>query len=628
MNWAAPAWLLALALVPVLGALIALGARRSRNRFAKVLSEPLLDEVLPRSVRIRRALRDLAALAGLALAVIALAEPRFDKQIRTVKATGTDLVVLLDLSRSMDARDVDPSRLERARREIADLGKMVAGDRVGLVVFAGGAYPRLPLTQDFRALELIVGEAETDTFQSQGSNLAAALEAAQELLSRSQDQAGQAILVLSDGETHQPDAALEVAGRLAQAGVSVYAMGIGVEPSPIPMPNGRLLEHGGQVATTAPDFEILEQVARTTGGAFVTSNASDRDMQGLYSEIRRNLKAVERSAHQRESWRTAFHWPLSAGALLLLFAGWLGDGRRPWGAALAALVALQLLAPGRALAADTLLEADRLFREGDYARAAERLTELSLERPEDPAIFERLGAARYRAGDFEGASRAFDHAARLEGGTDDLFNSGNAHYKAGRLEDAQARYEQVLEKDPEHRGALANRDLVLREIEERRRIQPEPPPQQGGEGDEDGDGEEGDEKQSGGGQGQSGGKSKQQQGTDSEPQDSQSSQPTQQGGDTQGSEGTPSRDSNDPQGSPGEPSQGGPDEPGTNDAVAPDQVGEGQQSDGEPQAAGGTGTMGEDTGPITEGQAHRLLDAIEEGSQRVTVQGRTEDKPW
>jgi hypothetical protein len=388
-----------------------------------------------------------------------------------------------------------------------------------------------------------------------------------------------------------------------------------------------MLEHEGAVVTTDPDFGVLQEVARVTGGAFVTSTASDRDMQGLYTEIRDNVRAVERSSHQRETWRSAFQWPLSVAALLLLLSAWLGDGRRPWGAAVAVLVAARLLWPGTALAADTLLEADQLFRDGDFARAAERLTELSLEQPDDPAIFERLGAARYRAGDFEGAGRAWDHAARIEQDADALYNSGNANYRAGRLEEARQRYEEALDKAPGHPGAQANHDLVVREIEERRKLQPPPPPQQGEDGEDPEDGEQdGDENPSSGGQGQSGGSPREQQGSDRDPSDTES-QP-QPGQDVEGSEGTPTTDSNDPQGSPGEPSQGGPDEPGTSDAIAPDQVGEGQQDQGDPQQAAGDGTMGDDEGPITEGQAHRLLDAIEEGSQRVTVQGRSGDKPW
>lgn len=618
MSLAEPGWLWLLPLVGLLALIVIVGGAMHRRRLRTVFARELMAEILPKQVRWRRIVRDVFALVGLALLVVALAEPRLDKQIRTVQTTGTDLVLLLDLSRSMDARDVDPSRLERARREIRDLGRVVAGDRVGLVVFAGGAYPRLPLTQDFSAVELVVSETDTESFESQGSDLGGAVQAALELLSRTQDQAGQAIVVLSDGEIHDAQRAREAAEQAREQGVPIFVVGIGLDPSPIPLPNGKFLEHNGQRAISTPDFEILEEVARITGGAFVISNASDRDMQDLYTEIRRNIQAVERGVHQRESWRTAYQWPLSVAALLLLLSAWLGDGRRPWGAALALIVALS----GSSTAwADPLADADARYRSGRYDAAVEQLTELSLERPDDPEIFERLGAARYRASDWEGAARAFDQATRLRGEAGDaLFNSGNAHYQSGRLEQALQRYDQLLQSNPEHSGAQRNRDLVVREIEERRRQQPPPPPQDGGEGDEQSQSEDSGSDSESGSSGQQGESSEgQQQGDQQQEQGAQPEAGEPGGEDQEGmSEGSGS----------GSPSTEGPEEEGTSEGVAPSELQEGEAEEGSEQASGGGGSASDEAAPITEGQAHRLLDAIEEGSQRMSVQGRSGDQPW
>jgi len=626
MNWVDTRWLALVPAVGLLGIVLALWALGARRRLTRVLSPQLVATVLPASVRRRRTVRMLLALTGVALALVALAEPRFDKQIRTVKASGSNIVVLLDLSRSMDATDVDPSRLGRARRELRDLGRLLSGDRVGLVVFAGGAYPRLPLTQDFAAVELVMSETSTETFQAQGSNLAEAMRVGQALLSRADDQAGQAMLVLSDGETHDPDEARAVADELARDGVPVYAMGIGIEPSAIPMPDGARLQHAGTDAISTPDFGILEEVARRTGGAFVKSNAADRDMKGLYDDLRRNVRAVERGAQQRETWRSAFQVPLGLGLLALLLGAWLGDGRRRWGAAAAVLLAVQLL-PGVAHAQDPLMQADRMYRDGRYAEAAEQLTELSLQTPDDAALFERLGAARYRAGDWGGSARAYDHAAALSGDPEALYSAGNAHYRAGRLEDAHERYESVLADEAEHEAAAHNRDLVLAEMEARRQQQPPPPPpQQGDDNPEDGEGEGDENEESGGGQGQAGGEPQKQDPGEQEPSGDQEGTSDEE---VQGSEGSPTTDPSDPAGSPGESSDAELEDPGTNEAVSPDELGDGGAPEGEPTPAeSGDGTMGEDDGPITSGQAERLLDAIEEGSQRVKISGKTGSKPW
>ena len=597
MSLAEPSWLLWLPLVAVLGLVIAGFAALHRRALRALFSRHVFGQVLPISVRARRVVRDVAAVAALGLALVALAEPRFDKQIRTVKTEGTDIVILLDLSRSMDARDVDPSRLERARRELRDLGRLAAGDRFGLVVFAGGAYPRLPLTQDFGAVELVVGETDTSTFESQGSALGQAIRVGVELLARSQEQAGQALLVLSDGETHDPEHAMLAAQEALAAAIPIYVVGIGIEPAPIPLPNGSLLTYEGRTAETVPDFDTLEEVARLTGGAFVQSTASDRDMEALYTEIRRNVRAVERKTQQRETWKSAYQWPLAGAVALLLLAGWIGDGRRPFGAAALVILALGLGVARPAAAADPLLEADRAFRAGEYQRAVEALTELSLEEPDNFDVLDRLGAARYRAGDFEGAARAYDQASELApGNADAAYNAGNAHYQAGRLERAVQRYRDALDRDGGHRGAARNQQFVEQEIVLRRQAPPPPPPRQG-------DSEE-------------------------EPQDQgQNPNDLENESDSDGETEEPEEGAQEAEPKPGDASQ--PPGEGEEQQVASEAVGTQELNEtGRPQEQAEAGEEGEAAGPITEGQAHRLLDAVEEGSQRITVSGTWEKKPW
>lgn len=334
MNWAEPVWLWLLVPVALIGALLAWAGARHRARLRATFPGGMFDEVLPRGVRTRRTIRDLLAVSGLALAVLALAEPRFDKELRTLEAKGTDIVLLVDLSRSMDARDVDPSRLERARREVADLVRVLEGDRVGLVVFAGGAYARLPLTVDYGALLAVVDELRSDTFVAQGSAMAEGIRASVELLLRDEEQAGRAVLLLSDGEVHDDrEDVLKAAGEAAEAGITLFTMGIGEEPARIPEAGGWLTWRG-ETVTTTPDHDLLKELARTTGGAFVRSVASSDDITALYvDEMRRKLRAVSRAADQREVWRSAFQWPLGLALGMLLVSAWLGDGRRPWGQA-------------------------------------------------------------------------------------------------------------------------------------------------------------------------------------------------------------------------------------------------------------------------------------------------------
>ena len=153
MNLAAPWWLLLWVPLVVLLAIALFGGVLHHRRLRAVFHGEFFQRILPRSVRFRRYLALGMAVLGLILAVFATAEPRFDKEIKTIKSRGVDLVIVIDLSLSMDARDVEPSRLGRAKREVADFLDIAIGDRVGLVVFAGGPFVSTPLTRDHRAVE-------------------------------------------------------------------------------------------------------------------------------------------------------------------------------------------------------------------------------------------------------------------------------------------------------------------------------------------------------------------------------------------------------------------------------------------------------------------------------------------
>ncbi len=610
MTIAQPLWFFAWVAVAVLALVLVWASRRSLARWRAVFSDVLLERVAPGHVLRRRAARRTLAIAGLALTVLALAEPRYGKGFQTLTGKGADVVIVLDLSRSMAAQDVEPSRMERARREILDLLDVVEGDRIGLVVYAGGAIPRMPLTVDHVALKQLIQELSPGTFVAQGSALDAGLRSALGMLQEDDTQrGGQAILVLSDGEVHRPSDAFEAAREVSDAGVVIYAMGIGRTPAPIPDGKRGFVQDRGEVVLSDPDPSALREVARLTGGAYVDSVASSQDIEQLYTqEMRRNLEAVERMTVQREVWNSGYTWPLSLGFVCLLCSAWLGDGRRRLLPAVVVMSLVGFAAPlsAEAAPAEELAEADRLYRAERFDEAANELTDLMLDWPGDVDVLDRLGAARYRAGDYDGAARAWDEAARLqgEGSNSRLFNSANAHYQAGRLEESVRRYDELLEADPSHEGATNNRELVASEIERRRQMQPPPPPPpQEGEGeDSEGEGEE----------------------DSSEPQEGD------QEGDEQG-DASEAQQGEDPDGESGSPQEANPSEASPQDANEGTEGADpsGDASDEPPQEGGQGGMETATEGPITEGEAHRLFDSVEEGSQEhLVLPGSGEGKPW
>lgn len=634
MTWADTSWFWALWGVVLLAGLMLWGARRHVVRLGSLFRGAALDRVLPPRVRTRRALRDALWLAGLVVLIVALAEPRFGKRKHMVDSEGVDLILAVDLSRSMDANDVDPSRLERARREILDLTGQLAGSRLGLVIFAGGAYPRMPLTADRKALEMVVRDLDTATFQAQGSNLGAALREGVKLLSKGTNDAGRAILVLSDGEVHEPGDALTAAQEASAAGVVVFGMVIGQAPAPIPNGDGTFLKDPatGDRVTSTPTDAVLSDIARATGGAVVRSVPGDEDTRALVSEMGSSLQSAVRRSEQLESFESAVGWPLGLGVLLLLAGAWLGDGRR---VIATVMLALLVLSPA-AHAQEPAAAGDSAYRAGRYADAVRIFEQLATEQPDDADLQGRLGAARYRAGDFTGAARAFDRQSQLSGDADAAYNAGNAWWQSGVLDRALQRYDAALARDPANEGAKTNRDLVQKEIQERRAEQQQQK-QQAGEGEQGKPGEQPPQQgQQDPSQGKPGDGS-------SDPQDAKPGD-----GDTQG-QSKPSTGQPNQAPKPGDPSQGKPTgepgkEPGQDGGEPQDdgtRSGEGDAQGAKPDpnqageagdeaTTGGGGGAGDDSSPqgMTPDQAKRLLDGVEEGRPRVVVPGQATDKPW
>lgn len=617
-------WLLALLLVLALGVAMLAGSTIRRRALTKAFGPAVLARIVPATVRVRRAVRDVAVLAGLALTAVALAEPLYGERVFTMEREGIDMVLVLDLSRSMACTDVDPTRLQRMQREVYDLLDVVEEDNVGIVAFAGGAFPRLPLTEDHDAVRQVVGELDTNTFQTQGSAMGAAIRESLKLLERRKGEADRAILVMSDGEVHDPADALAAASEAKAADVRIFAIGIGEAASPVPGPTGAFIRDRatGAAVQSVPSEDLLKDLARATGGAYVHSVAAADDVRTLYrDEIRKRLATAGRGTMQKKTRDSGFEVPLMGALACLLTGLWLGDGRRPWGAAArAASVLLALALAGDALAA-SVPEADEAYRAGRYGEAVEQYTELVRLRPSDPELWGRLAAARYRSADAEGAARAWETEGRLKGGDADAsYNAGNAQVAARRLDEAVRLYEQALAADPEHPGAKQNLALVKQEIEARQQNQPKPKDEQNpGDSDPNAkkDGaQEGDPKE---GEGEK---------KDGE-QDPKQQKPN--------SEGTPSE--KDPggqaekqaeQGKEGENSERGKETDKERDGAEPGgDVNTGDlQATGDPTSA--TAAEGEGTGaPIGVVAAENVLDGVEEGRPRLVVPGDgTVGKPW
>jgi len=493
-----PEWLLAIPFV--IGIAVWFAHRRlGPGSWQHVVAAHLAPHVLSRSATRGADYRWwLVGICGV-LAVLALAGPAWQRIEQPVFRSEQALVIAMDLSRSMDAQDVAPSRLMRARLKVLDILEQRGSGQTALLVYSANAFTVTPLTSDNDTIAALVNSLTTDIMPSRGSYPVVAIEKGQSLLEQAGVGIGE-VLLITDGGTSP--AAEKAARELKSAGYTLSVLGVGTaDGAPIPRQTGGFVtDQSGQIAVPRLEERGLHRLASAGGGHYATLSADSRDIDLLLSgEVAAGAQGDESLA--TDQWREEGPW-----ILLLLLPLAAMAFRRGW-VFLVVVFVTPVPRPAEASIWDDLWlnknqQAQQALEEGDAAAAADLF--------EDP---EWGAVARYRAGDYANSAAGF---AEFDD-TRNLYNLGNALALQGELESAIDAYEQVLEIDPDDEDAAYNRDLVEQMLEQQQQQQQEGEQQQS-------------EQQSGEGeQGESGG--------DSEPQDEEGSQ--QADGEPQDGEATP-----------------------------------------------------------------------------------------
>lgn len=466
-----PLWLLGLPLGPLL-AWCLWQRLHAGVQWRDVCDAHLLPHLLVASATGARRLPYLIVIAATTLAFLALAGPAWERLDQPVYRTLNARAIVLDLSRSMDAMDYQPSRLTRARFKVVDILRRSRDRPVGLVVFAADGFIVTPLTQDANTIISLLPSVDSDIMPAQGSRADLGLETAARMLERGGARRGQVILI-TDGVKGKR--AETQAANLREAGFRVSVLAAGTpEGAPIPVQGGGFYkELKGGIVVAVTDYDALRAVARAGGGRFASLSNDDSDIDQLLSDETLqpwdvDMQAVERTSeawHDRGPWLLLLLLPLAA---LAFRRGWL---------VMIPLAIVVVPVPARAVTWDDLWarpdqQAARALEDGDSARAADVAR--------DPLW---KGSALYRDRQYEEAVDAFadidDNIAH--------YNRGNALARAGRLREALHAYDTVLEANPEHLDARHNRDLVARLLEElRQQSRQQPDDASGGQGEEGG----------------------------------------------------------------------------------------------------------------------------------------------
>ena len=332
LRLVAPLWLWLAPLGLLLGAMAALRALQRQKRVAQLVPPARFPQVLDHAGTTQGTLRGALFGAGLFFLFLAAAGPQCGERTELVKRTGIDLVIALDASNSMLARDVKPSRLDRAKLEVGALLDRLKGDRVGLVVFAGEAFVQCPLTSDYSAARLFLRAVDPGAMPQQGTAIASALlEAKRVLEGGGRGSAAKAVLVITDGEDQQGDA-LKAAEALGEAGIRIYAVPVGTEEGePIPLTDksgnvtGYKKDREGRTVLTRTDVAGLRELSSRGNGLVLRGSGFDLGVLQLLPELDKLQKGdlESRLSVQYDDKYMWFAWPAF---LLLCAASALGEG--------------------------------------------------------------------------------------------------------------------------------------------------------------------------------------------------------------------------------------------------------------------------------------------------------------
>lgn len=465
LYWREPLWLLLALLPPLLLVLEKIWCRQAINAFADA---PLLPWVIvkpQREISRRLLSRSTAYLLAWVLFSVALAGPQSIIDQGEQSKQVMDIFVVVDVSTSMTAADIQPTRLQRARKEILELLQHSQGQRIGVIVFAGRPHVFVPLTRDVDALRYYLELLDMLVLPTSGTQVADALQLAVTQLQRQQSepsQAAQAVILITDGDVASSEKLLSQADNFKanDIGFSILAVGT-VEGEAVPAAEGGWLQHQGQAVISRNQEDVLHQLATAAGGQYSVVQEDDSDWKALYkSGIAAGFLPQRPDLDSKQiRWRDWYHWPLLPAIVLFIIAT-IPYRLSVFGIKHALLSLTVLFTPGYgdlSVAESHSLEnrAYQSYLNQDYAAAAQDYAQIIGYRG-------RLGegASRYQAHDYSGAIHQFT-LATLQANSDQqmtvaLYNLGNSYFQFGNYALAVRVYEDTLRYQASHSAAKKN----------------------------------------------------------------------------------------------------------------------------------------------------------------------------
>lgn len=326
-------WFWTLLIIPaivVFFLLLILWKKQTQKKFA---DKALLKRLSPNQSVFKSVLKIIVLSLAFASLAIALVNPKIGTKLETVKREGVDIVFAIDVSKSMLAEDIKPNRLEKSKQLVSQIINNLGSDRVGIIAYAGKAFPQLPITTDYSAAKLFLQNMNTDMLSSQGTAINEAI-----LLAKTyyddDEQTNRVLVIISDGEDHS-EAAVQVAEQASQEGIKIFTIGVGeTKGGPIPLKRNGIVtgykkDSQGETVITRLDETTLKNIAAQANGQYIQGRTTDKVVNQM-KDILNKMDKTEFEAKQIADFKDQFQWFLGLAILLFFIDIFLLERKTAW----------------------------------------------------------------------------------------------------------------------------------------------------------------------------------------------------------------------------------------------------------------------------------------------------------
>jgi len=326
-------WFWLLLVIPVIVVVFLALQLWKRHKQKKFANEKLLKRLSPNKSTFKSVLKLIVLCLALTSLIIAMVNPKIGTKLETIKRQGVDIVFAVDVSKSMLAEDIAPNRLEKSKQLVTQIINNLASDRIGIIAYAGTAYPQLPITTDYASAKMFLQGMNTDMMSSQGTAIDEAIQLAKTYYD-DEEQTNRVLIIISDGEDHN-NIASSVAEEANDEGIKIFTIGVGkAKGAPIPIKrNGIILnykkDNQGETVITKLNEETLIDIAKEANGQYI-NGANTTDVVETIRDILNNMDKKEFEAKQFAEYKDQFQWFLGLSIFFLLIDIFLLERKTAW----------------------------------------------------------------------------------------------------------------------------------------------------------------------------------------------------------------------------------------------------------------------------------------------------------